>query len=88
MKTIEDVLCRLRTEFLEMPALQLKGEQVQRLCGIESHLCQLALDVLVNQGFLYVKPNGHYARVMDQENVRLRTAMATLPSKQAIPKAS
>jgi hypothetical protein len=35
MGTIEDVRDRLRAEFLEMPGLRLKSEQVQRLCGVE-----------------------------------------------------
>jgi hypothetical protein len=40
MRTIEDVLNRLRAEFLEMPGLRLKSEQVQRLCGVERMICQ------------------------------------------------
>jgi len=35
MRTVQDVLTRLRAEFLEMPGLRLTPEQVQRLCGVE-----------------------------------------------------
>ena len=62
MRTTEDVLNRLRAEYVEMPGLRLKAEQVQRLCGIERSICQLTLDTLVNERFL-VQLNGHYARI-------------------------
>ena len=55
-------LNRLRAEFLEMPGLQLKSEQVQRLCGIERTMCQMVLDSLVDEQFLCVKAGGQYAR--------------------------
>jgi hypothetical protein len=60
---VQDVLTRLRAEFLEMPGLRLKSEQVQRLCGVERTLCQMMLDALVNEGFLCVGSDGRYARL-------------------------
>ena len=39
----QDVLERLRAEYLEMPGLRLKVEQVQRLCGIERMMCKAVL---------------------------------------------
>ena len=65
MRTIEDVLSHLRAEYLEMPGLRLKPEQVQRLCGIERTMCQRALDSLVELNFLCLKPDGAYARATD-----------------------
>ena len=65
MRTIEDVLNHLRAEYLEMPGLRLKPEQVQRLCGIERTICQMALDSLLESNFLCLKPDGAYARVSD-----------------------
>src|SRR5207245_3241663 len=44
MTTIEDVLSRLRAEFVEMPGMLLTPDQVQRLCGVERALCGLAPD--------------------------------------------
>ena len=47
MSTIHDVIQRVRAEYLEMPGLRLKAEQVVRLCGVERNNCQTALDALV-----------------------------------------
>ena len=72
MRTIDDVLnrlrangaeTRLRAEFLEMPGLRLKPDQVQRLCGVERTMCQMVLDVLVDEEFLGVTLDGQYARL-------------------------
>jgi hypothetical protein len=63
MRTIEDVLSGLRAEFLEMPGLRLNPEQVQRLCHVESTICQMMLDVLVDEKFLCVKLDGRYAHI-------------------------
>jgi DNA-binding GntR family transcriptional regulator len=69
MRTIEDVLSRLRAEFLEMPGMRLTGDQVHRLCGVERALCRRALDALVASTFLRVKADGRYARVADDGDV-------------------
>jgi hypothetical protein len=72
MRTIDDVLnrlradgakTRLRAKFLEMPGLCLKRNQVQRLCGVERTMCQMVLDLLVDEKFLCVKSDGAYARL-------------------------
>jgi hypothetical protein len=65
MRTIEEVTDRVRAEYLEMPGLRLKAEQVQRLCGIEQRTCQVVLDTLLDAKFLCVKPGGHYARLTE-----------------------
>ena len=62
MRTIHNVLTRLRAEYLEMPGLRLTCEQVQRLCGIERVMCQSVLNSLVDGKFLCVKADGKYAR--------------------------
>ena len=88
MRTIEDVHNRLRAEFLEMPGLRLKPEQVQRLCGVERTICQMVLDVLVDEKFLCVKSDGHYARLTDATIQRPQPATADLRSPQRFVKAS
>jgi hypothetical protein len=88
MRTIEDVLTRLRAEFLEMPGLRLTSEQVQRLCGVERTICQLVLDSLVDARFLCVKSDGAYARVTDGAVSRPRPAVAGLRLEQRFVKAS
>jgi hypothetical protein len=66
MRTIEDVLNRLRAEFVEMPGLRLTSEQVQRLCGIEPTICRLVLASLVGERFLSLNSDGRYARFTDE----------------------
>ena len=65
MSTIEQVVDRVRAEYLEMPDLLLKAEQVQRLCGIDRGDCAIVLDTLLETKFLYVKPDGHYVRTSE-----------------------
>jgi CheY-like chemotaxis protein len=61
----ENALDRIRAEYLEMPGMHLKPEQVQRLCGVEADVCRPVLDALVGTGFLCVKADGSYARLTD-----------------------
>ena len=84
----QEVLNRLRAEFLEMPGLRLKSEQVQRLCGVERTICQLVLDSLVDAKFLCVKSDGAYVRLTDEEIARPRAAKADLKPDQRFVKAS
>ena len=65
MTKIEQGVDRVRAEYLEMPDLLLKAEQVQRLCGIERTVCAIVLDTLLEAKFLYVKPDGHYVRTRE-----------------------
>ena len=65
MSPVHDVVARLRAEFIEMPGMRLKIGQIQRLCGVEGPLCRSALDLLVDEAFLHVSPDGHYARASD-----------------------
>ena len=67
MRTVHDVVKRLRAEYLQLPGLRLTVEQVQRLCGIERMMCQSVLDALVDAKFLCMKPDGTYTRVTDGE---------------------
>jgi len=64
--------CRVRAEYLDMPGMRLKPEQVQRLCGIEQKICQMVLASLVDAKFLYATPDGQYARLVDADSTRPR----------------
>ena len=88
MTTLDDVVNRLRAEFLEMPGLRLTSGQVQRLCGVERTLCQLGLDTLVATKFLHVKSDGVYARTTDGEVSRPRMARPGLGLPPRLVKAS
>jgi hypothetical protein len=81
MRTIEDALNRLRAEFLEMPGMHLKLEQVQRLCGVERGLW--VLDSLVEARFLWVSTDGQYARVTDGGMSSHRSAKTDLYSMES-----
>lgn len=47
-----DWLRLIQAEYLEMPGLRLTKPQVQRLWGLESHLCDAVLDALLAVEFL------------------------------------
>ena len=88
MRTLQDVLSQLRGEYRDMPGLRLTQRQVQRLCGIDPTICQLALDVLVKEGFLSGKPDGHYARAGHGQAPRLRVAKRELVPADRATRAS
>ena len=88
MRTTQDVISRIRAEFLEMPGMRLTMQQAQRLCGIERTLCQTVLDSLVEEGFLCVKQDGSYGRLTDGDVSRPRQAKATLRIRTRIAEAS
>jgi hypothetical protein len=69
VKTIHEAVIRLRAEYLDMPGLRLKPEQVQRLCGLERIVCQSVLDALVVGNFLRVTIDGEYVRLFDGPNM-------------------
>jgi hypothetical protein len=68
----------IRAEYLEMPGLALKAQQVQRLCGVDQAACQLVLDSLVAARFLTTRSDGSYARYTGDDASRLRPAKASL----------
>jgi len=78
MTTFQEVVSRIRAEYLEMPGLHLTAAQVQRLCGIESKICETALDSLLGAQFLCVSADGCYARPTNGEIAHHRTAKAEL----------
>ena len=65
MSPYEQVLERIRAEYLEMPGMRLNLDQVQRLCGIERSMCKVALDALVETKFLCMRSDGSYVRLAD-----------------------
>jgi hypothetical protein len=62
MRSFEGILNRVRGEYLEMPGMILRPEQVERLCGVDHALCRMVLDRLVETGFLCVRLGGGYGR--------------------------
>jgi hypothetical protein len=61
----DQILRRIRAEYLEMPGLRLTPAQAQRLWGLEAHTCQQLLESLTTAGFLVLKDNGTYGRLTE-----------------------
>lgn len=61
-RSFEDVVSRVRSEYLEMPGMILRPEQIERLCDVDHLLCRMVLDCLVESGFLCVRVGGGYGR--------------------------
>ena len=78
MTTSDDVVNRLRAEFLEMPGLRLTSGQVQRLCGVERRSASWGSIRSWEAKFLYVKSDGVYARTTEGDVCRPRMARAVL----------
>ena len=84
------VLERLRGEYLEIPGLKLRIEQVQRFCGIEQTMCTLVLDALVKASFLSLNSDGTYMRLTEGSSPRpspvkvvLTSTPILMPSRRA-----
>lgn len=79
----QQLLDRIRSEYLEMPGLRLKREQAKRLWGLEDEVCAELLQRLIDEKFLCRKADGSYARLVDGRNlaVPLRQAKADVGRK-------
>jgi hypothetical protein len=81
MKTaVAPLIQRIRAEYVEMPGLSLRAEQVQRLCGVSRDVCDSILDALVQSGFLSRRSDGAYRRDRNPDISRARPAKAGLES--------
>ena len=61
----EQVLRRVRSEFVEMPGLQLTIGQAQRLWGLDEGSCKEILTSLVETKFLRRIGTDRYARIAE-----------------------
>jgi hypothetical protein len=59
----EDIVGRVRGEFLDMPGLRLTEPQARRLWALEPSLCTAVLTELVDNGFLLRTRDGAFVRV-------------------------
>lgn len=57
-----DWLQLIRSEYAEMPGLNLSKRQVQRLWGLDAENCQQLLDALESGHYLRRTPAGAYVR--------------------------
>jgi hypothetical protein len=61
----DEMLRRIRGEYLEMPGLRLQPEQARRLWGLDAQTCGHLLQALVDRGFLCRRADGTYGRLTD-----------------------
>jgi len=59
----EEVLRRVKGEFLEMPGLRLTEPQARRLWGLDRDSCAALLGALVEANFLFQTRDGAFMRV-------------------------
>src|SRR5437870_7184149 len=57
-----ELVNRVRQEFLEMPGLVLTCGQASRLWNLEIAVCEALLGVLVREGFLFRREGGAFLR--------------------------
>ena len=60
---LPDVVQRVRSEFLEMPGLQLTPGQASRLWNLEGEMCRAVIDALVAEAFLRWTASGAVRRL-------------------------
>lgn len=59
---LDDVVSRVRSEYIEMPGLCLTPAQAERLWGIDAMATRSVIQNLVEAKFLRQTPNGAFAR--------------------------
>jgi hypothetical protein len=62
VRSFDDLLGRVRSEFIEMPGLWLTTAQAVRLWGIERAQCEEVLQALVTENFLVLRGDGKFGR--------------------------
>ena len=63
VRATEEVLRRVKGEFLEMPGLRLTEPQARRLWGLDAGSCAALLGALVDANFLFQTGDGAFMRV-------------------------
>jgi hypothetical protein len=80
-QTFHDLVCRVQSEFLEMPGLRLTEAQVRRLSGLDPSYCAAVLSVLVDAGFLVCSKDGFFTRLDRAQPTKID--LSTLPPRSA-----
>jgi hypothetical protein len=80
IRTSDEVLQRVKGEFLEMPGLRLTQAQARRLWGLDAAACEALLSELVHDQFLFQTRDGAFMRVEQggpaKANVRKQSRIA------------
>ena len=75
----EDVLRRVRGEFLEMPGMRLTEAQAGRLWNLDAASCRALLTALVDSRFLFKTGDGAFMRLEGSRPIK-----ASLPAKRIV----
>ena len=62
LTNVRDAQTRIQLEFIEMPEMRLRREQVRRLLNLSSGACDDALAELLRSGFLTQSADGAFLR--------------------------
>ena len=77
---LDEVLRRVRGEYIEMPGLRLTSAQAQRLWGLDRAACDALLGALVDAKFLFRTRDGAFVR---SDYARPAKTPETLSTRQA-----
>ena len=61
-RSVQDLVRRIRGEFMEMPGLRLTVQQARRLWRLDETVCDMVLSTLVDSHFLAITPDGMFVR--------------------------
>lgn len=82
VKSADDVLRRVKGEFLEMPGLRLTEPQARRMWGLDAASCGALLGTLVEAKFLFRTRDGAFMRI--EEGAPLKAALRTRSNTKAV----
>jgi hypothetical protein len=83
----QEMLLRVKGEFLEMPGLRLTEAQACRLWGLDAASCAALLQELVHANFLFRTRDGAFMRVEHAAPVKAAMRPA-VPTGMTLPRAS
>jgi len=81
----ESLLARIRGEYREMPGLRLTFAQACRLWQVDAATCEMLLEHLVREAFLYKTDNGAYVALAATNT---RQAKAQLHERVPLPRSA
>ena len=70
----EELLRRVRSEFVEMPGLRLTEPQARRLWGLDQASCTALLETLIDSHFLFRTRDGSFMRIESAAPVKASLA--------------
>jgi hypothetical protein len=80
--SFEQLVTRIKSEYVEMPGLWLTTDQGARLWALERTQCEELLLALVERGFLTSRADGKYGRAADDHTgIRLPVTEAPLDAR-------